>query len=56
VEVIKAREAAIVAEAARVTVVRAAVASTQEVAAARESITALVRDAEDPATLAKREA
>jgi hypothetical protein len=32
------------------------VASTQEVAAAQESITALVRDVEDPTTLAEREA
>jgi hypothetical protein len=52
----EAWEAAATMEAARVTVVLDANNFTQEGAAARDSATILVKDAEDWATLAEREA
>jgi hypothetical protein len=56
VEVTRAREAAAIAEAARVVMVLAAETSAQEATVAWESTATLIRDAEDRATLAEREA
>jgi hypothetical protein len=55
-EVTRAWEAAAVAEAAGVTVVLAAETSAQEVAVARDNTALRVKDTEDWATLAEREA
>jgi hypothetical protein len=54
--VTRAREAAATAEAACVAAVLAAETSAQEVAATRDSVVLLVKDVEDQATLAEREA
>jgi hypothetical protein len=53
--VIRVWEAAIAAEVALVTVVHVTEASYQEVVVTQENVAALVRDAEDRATLAERE-
>jgi hypothetical protein len=53
--VTREREASVAMEATRIIVVHAAKASTQEAAVAGESVVALVKDAEDRATLAKGE-
>jgi prophage DNA circulation protein len=55
-EVIRAWEVVVAVEAACATVVRFAVASAQEVAAARQRVAFLIQEVEARATLAEREA
>jgi hypothetical protein len=55
-EVTRAQETVIAAEAARAVAELAAETSTQEATATWESVTTLVRDTEDRAALAEREA